>query len=150
MAKSIETKETDKALSKVIDTSITPLTKKISLTIGHCVGIIQGPLSIIDFFSNKFSQDFIKNFGVKIEIIPDENIIEVVPEIGCEILQKIPMTSSEELRNLYLELLYKASNSETVNLIHPGFIQIISEMTPGEAKIIMPIPLTPQMSPDLR
>ena len=59
-----------------------------------------------------------------------------MPEIGFEILQKLPITSSEELRALYVELLYKSATKELVKFVHPRFIKTISEMAPEEARII--------------
>lgn len=43
---------------------------------------------------------------------------------------------SEELRNMYANLLANSMNKAVKNEVHPGFVEIIKQLSPDEAKII--------------
>lgn len=44
--------------------------------------------------------------------------------------------NSEELRNLYANLLAKAMNSDTKDMVHPSFVEIIKQMSPIDALVL--------------
>lgn len=44
--------------------------------------------------------------------------------------------NSEELRNLYANLLAKSMNTDTKDLVHPSFVEIIKQLSPLDAKAI--------------
>lgn len=43
---------------------------------------------------------------------------------------------SEELRELYANLLAKAMNTDTKEMVHPAFVNIISQMSPLDAQVL--------------
>lgn len=45
--------------------------------------------------------------------------------------------SDVDLRELFANLLAKASNSDTVGVAHPGFINVINSLSPDEAKLLV-------------
>ena len=53
--------------------------------------------------------------------------------------------NSEELRNLYANLLTKAMNSDTRDLVHPAFVEIIKQLSPTDAKTLKYIFNEPNM-----
>ena len=76
------------------------------------------------------------NYSKKIEAIPTIELIPVNPQIGVPILEKLIYTTNEDIAEFYLNLLTRASSSQTVNEAHPAFITIIERLTPDEARII--------------
>lgn len=78
----------------------------------------------------------IEEYRSKICNIPEEKIIEVPPEIGVPVLQRLTYTTNDELANLFLELLKTASSTDTIQLAQPRFIQIIEALSVDEARII--------------
>lgn len=75
-------------------------------------------------------------YNAKLENVPEEELIEVNPQIGVPILERLSYTTNEELADLFTTLLKKASSSSTVNEAHPRFINAIEGLTVDEARII--------------
>ena len=60
---------------------------------------------------------------------------------------------SEELRNMYANLLAKAMNVDEKDKVHPAFVELIKQMAPREALILDGIfksPLTPLIDLSVR
>ena len=68
----------------------------------------------------------------------DPKLIETPePYIAIPAIQYISYCmDSEELRNMYANLLANSMNSIVKNEVHPGFIEIIKQLSPDEAKIL--------------
>ncbi len=75
-------------------------------------------------------------YAERIKDIPVEDITEVPPEIATPIIEKLSYVTNEELRNLYIELLAKASIKNENNKAHPRFVNIINSLSPDEAQLI--------------
>ena len=73
------------------------------------------------------------NTREKIKDIPQEQIVEVPPEVGVPILEKFSYVSNDEIRNMYINLLANSSILNTANKAHPSFVKIIDSMSPDEA-----------------
>ena len=68
--------------------------------------------------------------------VPVENIITPPMYIGVPALQAISYCMNDEsLRNMYAELLAHAMNSDTVDNVHPTYVEIIKQMSPYDALI---------------
>lgn len=82
-----------------------------------------------------------KLLAQKLENVDPEKIVEPEPYVAVPAIQAISYSmNSEELRNLYANLLAKAMNSDTKDLVHPSFVEIIKQMSPIDSivfKIIM-------------
>lgn len=76
------------------------------------------------------------NYKRKLEGVPNENIIEVNPQIGIPIIEKLAYTTNEELADLFTTLLSKASSKDTINQAHPSFVQFIERLSVDEARLI--------------
>lgn len=72
----------------------------------------------------------------KLENINPEKIVKPEAYVAVPALQAISYSmNSAELRNLYANLLAKAMNSDTKDMVHPSFIEIIKQMAPIDAWI---------------
>lgn len=72
----------------------------------------------------------------KLKNVPVENIITPPMYIGVPALQAISYCMNDEsLRNMYAELLAHAMNSDTVDNVHPTYVEIIKQMSPYDALI---------------
>src|SRR5690606_29925927 len=49
---------------------------------------------------------------------------------------KLGYTTNDDIAEMFINLLAKASSSDTVNLAHPSFVQLIERLSVDEAKII--------------
>ncbi len=72
----------------------------------------------------------------KLEKVDPKKIITPEIYVAVPAIQAISYSmNSIELRNLYANLLAKAMNSDTKDLVHPSFIEIIKQMSPNDAVI---------------
>lgn len=75
----------------------------------------------------------LEKYSERIKDTPVEDISEVPPEIGIPIIEKLSYVTNEELRDLYVELLAKATIKEENDKAHSSFINIINSLSPDEA-----------------
>lgn len=72
----------------------------------------------------------------KLKDIPAENIITPPAYVAVPALQSIAYCMDDiQLRDMYAELLAHAMNSETVDNVHPTFVEIIKQMSPFDALV---------------
>jgi hypothetical protein len=72
----------------------------------------------------------------KLSNTPVENIITPPAYIAVPALQAIAYCMDDvQLRDMYAELLAHSMNSETVNNVHPTFVEIIKQMSPFDAVV---------------
>ena len=78
-----------------------------------------------------------KLLAQKLEHVGKEKIVTPEAYVAVPALQAISYSmNSEELRNLYANLLAKAMNSDTKNSVHPAFVEIIKQMSPIDVHIL--------------
>lgn len=72
----------------------------------------------------------------KLQDVPPANIITPPSYIGVPTLQAISYCmDDQELCSMYAELLAHAMNSDTVDNVHPTYVEIIKQMSPYDAII---------------
>ena len=64
------------------------------------------------------------------------NIVAPAPNVAFPILQKLAYTEAEELVEFYTELLKKGCLKDSQDKVLPSYVNIISSLTPDEARII--------------
>lgn len=73
----------------------------------------------------------------KLQNTPPELIQPPEPHIAVPALQYISYCmDNEELRDMYANLLANSMNSVVKNGVHPGFVEIIKQLSPDEAKFL--------------
>lgn len=72
----------------------------------------------------------------KLSSVPQELIAPPKPRIAVPTLQNASITEEHEVRELYANLLANSMNKVVKNGVHPGFVEIIKQLSPDEAKII--------------
>lgn len=77
-----------------------------------------------------------KLLELKLQETPVENIITPPSYVAIPALQAISYCmDDDELRDMFAELLAHAMNSETVDNVHPTYVEIIKQMSPYDAVI---------------
>lgn len=89
----------------------------------------------------------LEQYAERIKKVPPENITEAPPEVAIPIIEKLSYVTNEELKNLYIELLTKASIKEENDKAHPSFINIINSLSPDEAALLKFFKENPSISP---
>lgn len=76
----------------------------------------------------------------KLKNVDPEKIVTPEAYVAVPAIQAISYSmDSEELRNLYANLLAKAMNSDTKDQVHPAFVEIIKQMSPTDSLVFKTI-----------
>lgn len=78
----------------------------------------------------------LEQYSERLKEVPPEDIVEAPPEVAVPIIEKLSYVTNEELRNLYIELLAKASIKDENDKAHPNFTNIINSLSPDEALLL--------------
>lgn len=72
--------------------------------------------------------------------IPEEKLTEPEAYVAIPAVQQLSYCyDSEELREMYANLLVSSMNKDTKSSVHPSFVDIIKQLTPDEAKLLQAI-----------
>lgn len=112
------------------------LGEALSSIVDFGLGTITYPINLINEKRKIRFAINMHRFKEKLEIIPDENIVNVDPEIAQPILERLAFSLNEELSEAFINLLVAASNTKSATIAHPAFIYIIDRLCPDEAKIL--------------
>ena len=116
-----------------------PMVKALGTALGSTIEFCTTPLLLMKFGSEAAKLNYKKhldNYAKKMESIAEHDRIELNPQIGVPILEKLCSITNEEISDLFTSLLAKASSRQTQNMAHPAFIQVIGSLSVDEAIII--------------
>lgn len=69
--------------------------------------------------------------------IPPEKLTEPEPYVAVPVIQQLSYCyDSQELREMYANLLVSSMHADTKGSVHPAFVEIIRQLTPDEAKLL--------------
>jgi len=97
------------------------------------------PIALLNEKAKITLENNLEKYRLKMEYVPEEGTCEIPPEIGVPIAEKLSYVTNEELSEMYIELLAKASQSQNANVAHPSFVNIIANISPDEAILIRSI-----------
>lgn len=103
------------------------------LQLGSCALL---PLRLLNETARQYEQRKFEAIADRFAKIPEENIVDVSPELGVPIMDKLSITQDKTLQQMFVELLGKAADSSTVSLAHPSFVNVISSLSPDEAILL--------------
>jgi hypothetical protein len=95
------------------------------------------PFLLLNYVSNANLQEFKDGFDRKSASIPEERVIPPNLTVVGPILQSLGYTVHEApLREMFTSLLVTAMDSQTAQLAHPAYAEIIKQLSPDEARIL--------------
>ena len=124
----------------VYQDAIQPVAKetgKALQTVGQAVNAALAPIRGLVWGIEKI-EEFVNTIVTeKLSKIPEEKIQTPDPSIAVPALESLRYTGhNETLRELYANLLATSMDADTAKNAHPGFVEIIRNMSSDEAKII--------------
>ncbi|CAI3227120.1 conserved hypothetical protein [Clostridium neonatale] len=128
----------------IYDDGLKPATKEGGEALEALVGLFNNvvlyPVKKANItYKYKLSQ-FEHDMKLKNSKIPKEKLIEPPLTISGPTFEALKYTfDTEELREMYLNLLSSAMNIDTVEYSHPGYVDIIKQMSPLDANIFKKI-----------
>lgn len=103
--------------------------KAVNAALAPLEGFVWGVEKIREFIRDRVAK--------KLEGVPPENIQPPKPHIGVPVIDALRYTGSEpDLAELYANLLATSMDRETAHRAHPGFVDMIKNMSPDEARIM--------------
>ncbi len=129
----------NKLLEKAYDDILSNPGKKVGEALGTIINVgntLLWPIKWANERTRIYFENNIIKYEKKLSEIPEDKIIEVPTEISMPILERFTYVSNEEISNAFINLLTSASSIDTIQYVHPSFIQIIDRISPDEAKII--------------
>jgi hypothetical protein len=106
---------------------------KVGADVAKTARLLLAPLQIAATFQDRFER-FLHELNQR---VPEERRIEVVPEIAGPALESMRYLNEESaLWSIFKEILFKASDKDSVVLVHPAFVQIVRQLTRDEAYML--------------
>ena len=94
------------------------------------------PIHLMNEKSQIALESNLERYRAKLEHVPEEDICPVAPEVGVPIAEKLSYVTNETISDMYLELLARASLTQSANVAHPSFANIIENLSPDEAMLL--------------
>jgi hypothetical protein len=126
-------------LSDIYGDLFRPGVKQVGKALETVLGLgntILWPIALANERTRIALQKNLEKYREKLQNVPQEEIIEVRPEIGVPIAEKLSHVHDNLLSELFLNLLAKASVKTTANLAHPSFVYIINNLSPDEGLLL--------------
>ena len=115
--------------AKEIGKGLQVVAKAVNAALIPVEGLIWGVEQIRDFVRERVAK--------KLESVPPEDIQQPKPHIAVPAIDALRYTGTEEnLSDLYANLLATSMDKATAYRAHPGFVDMIKNMCPDEAKIM--------------
>ncbi|WP_134089821.1 DUF4393 domain-containing protein [Olivibacter sp. XZL3] len=114
-----------------------PIFSEIGKTAGGLTRILLSPLNGLVWGFDTIVENLDHAISKKLNKTSKEKLQTPPPFVAVPALEAMRYTGDiEELRNLYANLLANSMDMDTVQNVHPGFVDIIKNLTPDEAKLL--------------
>jgi hypothetical protein len=129
-----------KLMLEVYKDGLQPGVQQVGAAIGNSLafllyGVSKVPKYLVERWDIALSGN-LEKYRCEMESIPIEKVTRVPSEIAVPVLEKLNYVKDDDLSQMFINLLTKASVDRTNNLAHPSFVQRISNLTSDEAKIL--------------
>lgn len=135
--------DTLKTAPTLYEDALQPTVQEVGKFVARIPRAINAAFSGLDrwILNKEYNVDETKKvLAQKLENVDPEKIVEPEAYVAIPALQAISYSmNSEELRNLYANLLAKAMNSDTKDFVHPSFVEIIKQMSPIDSLVFKTI-----------
>lgn len=115
--------------AKEIGKSLETIAKTINLALAPISALVWGYEQIREFVQFRVAE--------KLKGIPEENIVTPEPSVVGPALEALRFTGNNvTLSELYANLIANSMDKDTIKKAHPGFVEIIKNMTSDEGLIL--------------
>lgn len=120
--------------------SIQEVGQSLQTVVGLFNNVVLYPLKKANISYKYKLEQFEKDLIRRMNEIPSENIIEPPLNIVGSVIESLKYTfDTNELREMYMNLLTSSMDISKIQYAHPSYVDIIRQMTPLEAKILKKI-----------
>ena len=130
--------EEGKALAKpVYEDLAQPAVKEVGTTLGRTVRVLLSPVRGLCWGFEKIEQVVTEGVERRLAKIPVEKQKTPEPEIAVPLMQALTYTAQNDtLREIYLNLLANAMNSDYEKDVHASYVEIIKQMNRLDVLVI--------------
>lgn len=129
-------------IPKFIDEAMSPVAKSVGNSVSNLWELAFGNHVELWVKKQEFKhqlnyEDYVNKINEKLNSIPSEDLVE--PQlniIGPAIEASKYYIDSEELREMFANLIVASMNNDKVNSVHPSYVEIIKQLNSDEAKIL--------------
>jgi len=115
--------------AKQVGTALETMARTVNMALAPISGLVWGYEQIKDFVSVRVAE--------KLRGFPADKIQTPDPTVAGPALEALKYTGcKEDLHEMYANLLANAINVDTASSAHPGFVDMIRNLTSDEAKIL--------------
>jgi|GEM_PF-1455886 len=126
---------TDKVYEDILQPSLKKAGEALS-NVFDLGNLIMLPFKLVNERSRIYLKKNLERYEKKLEKIDENELCQVSEHIGLPILDKLTLVNQEELSEVFVNLLTKASTTKTLYLIHPSFFNILNNLSQDEAIIL--------------
>lgn len=139
--------QTGKVVEDVYKDALQPTVQSIGKIISYPTRILRMAFSPVEkwLLNSEASLNLaVESVSEKLKKVPEDKIVPLEPYIAVPaILQLSYCENSEDLRNLYANLLASSMNVDKKWTVHPAYVDIIKQLNPDEAKWLSSLPIIP-------
>jgi hypothetical protein len=115
--------------AKQIGKSLETITKTINIALIPIKTLVWGYEQIEKFVTTRVAE--------KLKNIKEENIVTPPPHVAVPVIEALRYTGHDEnLRELFANLLATSMDKETLDKAHPGYVEIIKNLSSDEALLL--------------
>lgn len=115
--------------AKQVGQSLETVTKTVNIALAPIKALVWGYDQIENFITNRVSE--------KLKNVPSENITTPKPEVAGPAVEALRYSGHNlNLRELYANLIANAMDKSTIHLAHPGFVEILKNISSDEAILL--------------
>jgi hypothetical protein len=111
--------------------------------VGKALSVVLGlgntilwPIQLLNEKGRILLERNLNSYLEKLKDTPENQIVPVPTEIGVPLAEKLGHVQDPDLRELYTNLLAKASTQEGQSKAHPSFVNVINNLSPDEAALL--------------
>lgn len=126
-------------LSDIYGDLLRPGVKQVGKALETVLGLgntILWPIALANERTRIALEKNLEKYRAKLQNIPQDEIIQVRPEIGVPIAENLSYVHDDLLSELFINLLAKAAVKTTASLAHPSFVYIINNLSPDEGLML--------------
>jgi hypothetical protein len=106
-------------------------------TVAKTVNIALAPISALVWGFEKIQEYIIRRVSEKLKDVPEQKIVTPDPAIVGPSLEALRYAGNDvNLRELYANLIAAAMNVDQIATVHPGFVEIIKNLSSEEALLM--------------
>lgn len=127
----------------VYDDALKPVAKEVGKALGTLGGVINialSPLAAMVYGFEVIKEQLTTRLEARLTHTPPENIVAPPLQLVGPLIEKYKYVhDSEELSQMFVNLLANSMDKDTAQKAHPSFVNIISELSPDEARLLKTI-----------